>query len=189
MQPTKTSYQLLIIGVAALLCWGGWKNYQVLKQKAAAEQMELDNLNRWSAAYRANRSVQLEWLARYPSGEKIKDLLTLYELLNIKATGLLASPDTFQVSSVEPIKANERYLGLNKVCVSTSGGDGFVVTADNFTSLLNGLQSLANRKDLTMSAARVDVDKNKPRAIVKGLCMLIRDESTDDNVTGKTCRK
>lgn len=177
LQGTDRWALLSAIVLCILLGMSGQTLYTSVGNIINRQQTITDNLRRWVASYRALQPVELEWREKLKSATAL-DLLALYNAINPESAGLASDADTMLVEKIDRVVSSGVEPGASHVYVVTAGHAGFVVTAPSWHELINGLETLAYRRDIQMTAVTMEAshDDDAPTAIIHGLAIVLRDE-------------
>jgi len=146
----------------------------VTTKQIAANEMLIE----WKAAYQALLPVNDQWKNRFVSASDVKDLLSLFRVVNLDQHGLISDVDTIKQISGEAVLFNGLSVGLQRVCLGNAGGP-LDLTATNMTALRVGLQQLAKRNDIELGSVEITYDREskKPTARVSDFCLRVRLDS------------
>lgn len=170
----------VILGLvaASLFAYTGYEGMAVLLRKAKEQDAATNVVTQWKAGYDALSKSREAWLKRYPDMGRFNDLLGLMRNVQLERYGLSADPDSLASLKVEDVERSGVNLGLTRVCVgSTSATDsaGLLVTASNYSSLLEGIERLAKRSDVEISSITVSSSESAAaQATLGGFCLLLR---------------
>lgn len=171
--------KLTVWGIAIYLA-GMWllaaadthRNFATLAER---QTKETSAILHWQASVDSLRGTQEEWVSAYRPLADVRDLVSLFRLLELQSVGIHSEIDRFGVYRIEPVEQNNIWFGLVKLCLSTGGRDGMTFTAPNYAALFSGIEALSSRRD--MLVGRVDISGgDTPSAQVSNLCILLRDE-------------
>lgn len=166
---------LLAIGFAGVLITGGVSAYEVLSGKEHQQTAVTETVIRWKRSFRALAGTEAQWEQAYTKASNVRDQLAFTAILNLHTYGLKANTDALVFRTRTPVVSKGVDLALTKLCLGT-GGDSFVVEANNYDALLSGLSMLANRKDIYVDNISILGDKDVPQAKLGNLCLYLRSE-------------
>lgn len=145
-------------------------------------QSQVNNsLNIHINTFQALESSSTGWADNLEHVKDAKDMLGLYELLDIEKFGLNTSLDNFRLVSSRPHTVNGTDIGVIEVCVD-SGNNVLEVTSDSYKALIEGLSSLEASREYYFDFVNVLGGSDIPQAEVGDLCVLLR----ADDVEGET---
>ncbi len=172
----KTSV-VIVLGVLALAVLAGYyakQNMSTLDAKEKAQQEKIESLKRWKSAYKALIPYQKKWSSIYEEAGKVDDILSLYRMMRLETAGVFVDPEKLVVESVDRVRFNGSDIGLNRICVSSSGFSGLSVTSSSFANLVRGVENIASRKDIKMESVVLTLQRNRPTAILENFCIYLR---------------
>lgn len=175
--------RITLLGIAAcgVLATVGVKGFTTLRQKAQQQDSSTEVISRWKSSYKALEASSNAWKARYPSLSNYNDLLSLYRSLRLESYRLTGDPDRLALTENSAVQHNGTDLGLMRICLaSTAEGKGapFVVTADSYALLLEGINGLTSRPDIAIGSITVKGAGSRPTAELSDFCVLLREENT-----------
>lgn len=163
---------LLALGVSFAVGSQGYKAYEQMTAKAAAQAEAVRQFQEWKQQYTRLLPLEAKWNESLKSISDAKDLYTLHTILgNVPSS----NPDTLLVERIERLTQNDRDLGAQRVCLSSGGQAGMVFVEKDFPTLMAGLETLSRRPDVQMGTIIFSQDKAQARAAVSPLCLLLRD--------------
>lgn len=174
MLPKETSMGSLFLAVtlAAILATGGYENWQAMRDKAQAQAAAVSEFQQWKKQYTQLLPVEQQWKEQLRSVDEARDLYSVYTLLGSVPT---TNPDTLLIEKIERVTHEGVDLQAQRVCLTSGSAGGVEFEEGSFDTLLKGLNELAARPDVQMSSAVFTHDKGRARAVVKNLCLLLRD--------------
>lgn len=174
MLPKETSFASLLVALTILgiAVSGGYEGYRTMSDKAQAQTQAVADFQQWKREYTQLLPVEQAWNAKFKSAEVIKDLYSLYSLLGASPA---TNPDTLVVDKIERLTQDSIDLHAQRVCLASSTASGVDFEEKSFDTLAKGLEALAARPDVQMGSVTFFYDKDKAHAVVKKLCILIRD--------------
>lgn len=175
----KTLITITAVVLSGMLCFYGWKLHAVFISKANAQLEVVESLNRWSQQYLAMEDVKKNWESNFEPESKVKHISGLYDLIGFMKYGLQNDKDSISLSGLSQVMQQTQKdmpLGLTKICMTNGSLDStaVIVGADNYSQLLNGIEKIANRKDIIIDNVTIQGDKNVPIARLGGFCIQVR---------------
>lgn len=104
-----------------------------------------------------------------------KDLLSMYDLLNLDQFGLDSPLDKFTLVSATSYEEYGTDIGLLNVCVDTGNGT-FAVSSSSYGQLIIGLEGMANSKGFSFDYVNVLGGDSAAKAEIGNLCVLLKAE-------------
>lgn len=149
--------------------------WTILSQLKARQVQANDRFYDWRNAYEALQPVNEKWRVAYPPN--VKDLVELYQKINLEKHGLKADVDAVRQTEVATVYVKGFNVGLQSLCIGTNG-QKVRLTSPTASGLRQGLESLAARKDIELGSLEFgfDRDENIPIIDVTGLCLRVRAE-------------
>lgn len=166
-----------LVGIAlfGILGFWGYKNYQVLTEKAAAQRIATDKLEKYKQSYLALSAATEGFDKTFSAESSVQDMMGVYAGLKLTNAGLVSNVDQLRVSRIEPVKLHDVDAAVTRLCLSTMGMDTFEVTAHTYSDLLGGLKHLASRRDLSFEQVTIQTGKQgEAKAQLKSFCLLLR---------------
>ncbi len=175
MLPKQTSFAslLLALAVTGIAASGGFEAYSAMRDKAQAQEAEVQAFQQWKARYTELLPVQERWEKSLPEATQVKDLYSVYKALGESPR---TDPDRLSVQKVERLALDGKELGGQRVCLGTLGAAGLLFQEKQFEPLLAGLRALSERPGVQMGAVRFTSNKDGHAvALVTDFCLLFRD--------------
>ena len=97
----------------------------------------------------------------FPDISKAKDIISLYQVLNLEDDGLASDPLSLRVNQVEDIELNGRKTGAQRICLSS--GRGFSLISDSLDDVIKGAESLLARPWVSASGFRIRLYPGKSK--------------------------
>lgn len=166
---------LLSVGLAGVLVSSGITGHAVLADKTKEQTAITEAVVRWKRSFRALAGTQEQWDKVYKPASSVRDQLSLFALLNLPQYGLRANTDAVVLRTSSAVTSNNVDLALTKLCLAT-GGESFVVEAENYDALLRGLSMLSRRADVHLDNISILGEKDVPQAKLGDLCVYLRSE-------------
>lgn len=171
-------FQLIfMVAFAAILVKQGLNSYQVLAEKALAQEAVTQSVQLWKQSYLALTGAVKQWSNDYHREDSVQDLISLYQVVDFAQYGLQVETDSLALNKVEPVLKEGMEIGLTKICLTSSvsgGSPSLEVKAPNYQALFSGLNALANRKDIFIATIEVEGAKPTPVARLGEFCVLMR---------------
>lgn len=163
-------------GVALVLFSQGYKARDILIKKSIAQNQVTKTVTEWKKNYLSLSGSIEKWNESYVHASKINDLFSLIKALNIERHGLEIEIDKITLSKAEVVTHAGVNLGLMKACLINVGqGSSFSVKAENYTRLLNGIETLTKRPDISVDSMTLGSDQKKhPAANLQNFCIYLR---------------
>lgn len=177
IRDSLTKWVLLFGAVfIAIGAYFGTAAYDLLIAKARAQEAVTEQVEKWTAMYRALIPIQTKWESLYRSESEAQDLLTVIRMLNLGQYGLSSNVDQIVLTKAEAVKVKQTDIGLTRLCLGTALGTGSAleVTGPSYAKLLEGIGALGARADITMDGMAVIGDRTFPTAYLRGFCLLVR---------------
>lgn len=161
---------LALTGVLAL---GATNLKKELARPTQAQDGNTDVVMRYKSSHSALKSTVVQWERNYQSQSAIQDMMSIWSLLDLQSYGLSAKLGDMSVVRAADLTFNGQPIGLTRVCLATNGQD-FVVSAADFSSLLNGVAKISSgRKDIEVQSITIS-NEGDPHATLGGFCLLLR---------------
>lgn len=179
MMTNKKILLSVAIGMAVTFLWFTPEAWSTLGQVYERQSAANERLKLWKAQYSALLPVNDRWDKSFVSENQATDLLKLFRFADLERHGLSANVDTVRQTDSIPVRVNNMEVGLQKLCLSSSGSD-LVVSAKDMTSLRIGLKSLSKRRDLSLGSVTLAYNSttSTAEARIRPFCVLIR--TTED---------
>ena len=155
----------------------GLNAYRIMSNKALAQDLITESVERWKQSYLALADTSKKWEKSYRKEDTIQDLVTLYASIGLSEYGLVADQDAVIVYKIDPVLHNEMALGLTRYCLasSTTGeNNGLQVQAVNYQMLFAGLKRLTSRPDIFVGTINIKGGGDVPIANLGEFCVLLR---------------
>lgn len=166
-----------LVGIAlfGILGFWGYKNFQVLTEKASAQRIATDKLEKYKQSYLALSAATDGFDNTFSAESSVQDLMGVYAGLRLSNVGLVSNVDQLRVSKVDSVILHGVDAAVTRLCLSTMGMDTFEVTAPSYTDLLGGLKQMASRRDLGFDQVTIQTGKQgEAKAQLKSFCLLLR---------------
>lgn len=160
---------------AVILAYNGSTGFELVGQKREDQERAFQTFDRFAKSYRALLPVKARWEKIFTPAAKVKDVYSIYRLIDPASVGLFSPPDSMAISKLQRVLSDGKDIGLTVVCPKTGGRDVFVVTAPSITDMLQGVQRLSERVDIQLND--INLVSNTPGKVTAelGLCVLLRD--------------
>ena len=174
MQAKNTSLPSLVLGLSVtfILATGAWRGYNLALNKLNEQRQTIQEFRQWKQEYTTLMPVRDRWDNSFPKTGTIKDLFSLYELL---PEGTTTNPDRLVIEKIERVKVNGKDVGLNKICMTSMGGNGVIFEGKSPSSLLKTVKLLQEKPYIRLESIRLANDKEKLTLSVSGLCFHLKD--------------
>lgn len=158
---------------SAILFMAGSAGYKILADKAIIQHDVIDAISRWKQSYTVLANNTESWQKTYPSWKNIPDFYTLIGTIKFDEYHMTADTDSFVINSVDPVLLKDIDIGLSRVCFGGANGD-VLVSAPTFTMLLQGIQQISARQDISIGSISILGGKGFPQAKFGQFCMYLR---------------
>lgn len=167
----------LLIGVMVASAFAAhtptvWKTLSNLRDRQVASN---ERFYDWRNAYEALLPVSERWRKTYPVA--VSDLVELYQKVGLERHGLKGNIDGVVQTGVSAVDVQGFDVGLSSLCIGTDVGGGSVrLTSPSASTLREGIEGLAQRKDIELGALTFAFDRKtgNPHVDVTGLCLRVR---------------
>lgn len=148
-----------------------WQMLSRLQAKQVDASVRFEN---WKHAYEALLPVNKRWVETYPQG--VSDLVELYQRVNLERHGLSTDVDRVLQTGSSTVEIQGFDVGLTRLCIGTSSTGGVRLSSPSATTLRQGIESLAARKDIELGSLTFGFDRESdtPYVDVTGLCLRVR---------------
>lgn len=165
------------IGAAMLVAMGA-SGFKILREKAEQQSQATEVVQRWKQSYEALAASISAWDSSYPDRARYRDVLDLYNSVQLERYRLASDPDSVAVTRSEAVRHNDVSIGLQRVCLASGAANSttaFAATSDSYESLLEGVRDLAERSDVEIGAIAIKADADGvPTALLTDFCLLLR---------------
>ncbi len=171
--------KMLIISaciVSGMFVMQGLKAYGTLNGKAVAQDAVTENLVRWKEMFLALSESRQKWDNSFRREDTVEDMVHLISHVGFEKYGIETDNDNAILTKVEQITQGESPIGITKICMATGAGDGgaLFVRAQNYQTLMKGIEQLARRPDIYIATISLQGDKAFPLAKLGDFCILLR---------------
>jgi hypothetical protein len=176
-----TQFKNVLVGaaciVSAMFVLQGLRAGSILDEKIKAQVAEMETVVRWRQSYRALIVPFQRWEKVFRKQDTIPDIVGLVAHVGLEKYGLQTDSDNVVISHVDPqIVYSGEKIGLAKICLATgsSSNGGFLVAAENYELLMQGIKHLAKRNDILIGNISLEENKAFPIAKLGDFCILLR---------------
>lgn len=162
--------------IAGILCWKGYDANQILTTKYANQVDAREKLERYIESYKALLPARDRWNEVYKNAKSIRSIHDAYKAINIESVGLYGLPDKMAIQKVARVQSAGVDLGLVKICPRAGNTSGFMVGAPTTALMIEGVEKLAQRRDIELETISITQATGKIEAVL-GLCLLLRDDA------------
>ena len=159
---------------AAILAFNAFDAYDILLNKRDDQAKAFAQFDRYSKSYRALLPVKASWSKLYAPAGHVRDVYSIYKLIDPLSAGLTAVPDAMTIGLIERVTSNGKELGLTALCPKSGGHTGFYVSAPSTAEMLAGIRKLTDRIDILVKDISLTTTGGKVSADLS-LCLLVRD--------------
>jgi hypothetical protein len=166
---------LFAVAFAAILAFNGSTGFELVAQKREQQQGAFQTFERFAKSYRALLPVKARWEKIFPKQSDVKDVYSVYKLIDPESVGLFSPPDAMSISRVQTVLSDGKEIGLTAVCPKTGSREAFVVTAPTIGAMLEGIQRFSERVDIQLT--KINLISNVAGKVTAelGLCLLLRE--------------
>lgn len=173
-QQTNRKTLALSVVIALILISGAHTANQTLAEKAKQQQSALSQIKHWKAEYELLKPYQAQWDKKLTPTNEIKDLYHVYTTLDLQRYGLTTNQEHLIIDRIEPVTPNGTPINAIRSCLKTASDNGLSVTASRFSpDLLNGLERLADRRDVEIQNIQLTTENGAPKAVMD-FCLIFR---------------
>jgi hypothetical protein len=177
MSQFKLPIVLASMLLVAILAVFGQQTWQALRGKTQSQRDAVASIQQWVSSYQAIQPANVRFDQAYTPLQQARDLLSLHTLTRIEATGLQVAFDKVVLMKAEPVKRNDRDLGLGRFCLASGGGEELEVSAPSYAALFAGMHQLTQRADLEIGAIKVVGGGSQASARLAPFCLLLRTDT------------
>lgn len=159
---------LLAVFVGGSVIMSAWRIGDALIAKAVAQERETETIQKWNQSFTALDAFEKTWRDTIPAKEQIKDVVTL---VNRTSLAPLSWPDLNTLSVVSDDGRPE--LHVYDICLS-DGGTGIELHAKTASEMIDGLDKLSRRHDISFNAVKLTTDKEGASVRFGRFCVLVR---------------
>lgn len=174
---TKQTKIFISIILLVTMSLSGLTIYNEYKTKIKNQIEAYDVATDWKNNYTILSKYQDDpWMNNFIDIRKVKDLNHLVTTINFESYGLHVNMDNLYISKADPIRNKEGlYMGIYKVCLTqnTQQDNTFKVYANNYPELINGLDKLNHRNDISMLMINVKKEQ-QIYANISDFCIYVR---------------
>lgn len=166
---------LFAIMVVLLLAFSGYNGFKVANERKIQQEQALEAFRQWKTEYLALKPIQDKWDATYPNAKDIRDVNSLYKLIQ---GHIQTNPDKLLVEKIERVTSNGIEVGLSRVCLVTSGEMGFAIEAESPSKLFLAARSLLELSFVSAKSFTVKEDTAKAgnlKGTFGSFCIMVRD--------------
>lgn len=166
---------VLSVALAAVCLLKGNEALSVLTEKAKAQAVVTDSVERWKQQYLALGDTAKQWDEAFKPESSVQDMLTLLSLVRLNEYGLMTDIDKTALAKYEPVAHNGSPVGLMRICLMTFGTNGGLeVSSGSYQRLFDGIDQLAKRRDIDIGNINVVGNKERPVAVLGDFCVILR---------------
>ena len=151
--------------------------YDLLKLKADGQMREVESVISYSKSYSALSAAQKKFELQYPPETVFSDWESYFGRIDFAAVGLIVDQDTLTLSRPEManlVATDKTGVGLSKACIASAQGGELVVKANNYRLLIEGIQKLLARQDVSADMVAISGDKAPAEGRISNFCLLVR---------------
>lgn len=174
--PINTIAAVTALLVAGMVVLNASNAGDVIESKNLAQTSVNQRLSQHLVAYEALQSEVQGWDSEFQSIQSAKDLLGIFQVLDLDRFGLYSNLDDLRLTDATPYIQNDHPIGLVSICMDSGAGE-LNVYAEDYQQLLEGLHAMAESQDVTFETVTIRGQEQQAMAKLSGLCMLLRDEA------------
>jgi hypothetical protein len=159
----------------AILGINGVESFDVLQKKKEAQAKSFATFDRYAKSYRALLPVKARWDALFSKASDIRDVESVYRLVDAQGAGLMASPDAMTIGAVKRITSDGKDIGLTALCPKSGNHKGFYVETGTTVAMLEGIRKLTDRIDILVNDISLISAPSGRISADLSLCVLVRD--------------
>jgi hypothetical protein len=159
--------------VLAIGVYYGNHNYKLLMDKTAQQEQHIQTLSNWKHDYNRLSSIITRW-DKLPRKSSLRDILSIVEYLKLTEIHLHTNIDKTSIAKIDPLTVNGVALGAELFCLTNNGGDRTALFADDYETLLKGVNTLSYRDDVSFDGVSIEsTEEGIAIANISNLCIVI----------------